>query len=148
MKPSEVIPAKQRRRRHQLRLAAENKAHDLDENDTKTECHQKLIFMRAAVEVPDDDALHQNSDDRHEQRSGNDRDDERSGIAIGDKAGVTAEHEHRAVREVQNAKRAVNDSQARRDQRQQSAEHQPVKSLRYEISPVDHVYVAPTRGLS
>ena len=137
---------KQRRRRHQLRLTAENEAHELDKNDAETERHQKLIFMRPAVEMPDDDALHHDADDRHKQRPGDDGDDERSGIAVGDIAGVTAEHEHRTMREVQNAERAVDDGQARRDQRQQSAERQPVEQLRYEISPVDHGCVARTRG--
>ena len=35
-------------------------------------------------------------------------------VGVGDPAGVAAEHEHRAVREVEDAERAVDDRQARR----------------------------------
>ena len=142
MNPSEVMPANSGGGGTSLRLTAEDQAYEFDKNDAETERHQKLIFMRPVVEMPDDDALHQNADNRHEQRSGNDGDDERPGVAVRDITGVTAEHEHRAVRQVQDAERTVDDGQARRDQRQQGAERQPVEHLRYEISPVDHDYMS------
>ena len=129
---------KQRRRRHDLRLAAEHEANQLDENNAETEGHQQLVFMRPVVEMPDDDALHQDAEDRHEQRSGDDGDDEGPGIIIGDIAGIAADHEHRAMRQIENAERAVNDGQARRDQRQQRTERQPVEDLRNEVGPIDH----------
>ena len=94
--------------------------------------------MRAVIEVADDHALHHHADEHHEQRAGDHRDDEGSGVAVGDKAGVAAEHEHRAVREVEDTERAVDDRQARGDQREQRAEHQPVEHLRNEIRPIDH----------
>src|SRR5262245_60372761 len=40
--------------------------------------------------------------------------------------------------EVQYAERAVDDRQARGDQREQRTEHEPVEALRNEICPVDH----------
>ena len=107
-------------------------------HDAEAEGDQKLILVRPAVEVADDDPLHHHADDHHEQRAGDHRDDEGVGIGVGDIAGVAAEHEHRAMREVEHAERAVDDRQAGRDQRQQRAEHQPVEHLRNEISPIDH----------
>ena len=89
--------------------------------------------------MADDDPLHHHADQHDEQRAGDDGDDERAGVGIGDPAGVAAEHEHRAVREIEHAERAVDDRQAGGDQREQRAEHQPVEALRYEVSPVDHV---------
>ena len=47
------------------------------------------------------------------QRARDHGDDERTGIFEGDIAGIAAEHEHRAVREVEHAERAVDDGQAR-----------------------------------
>src|SRR5262249_28028957 len=66
-----------------------------------------------------------------------------SRVAVGQPAGIAAEHEHRAMRQVENAERAVDDCQPRRDQSQQGTEDEPVKALRYEISPADH---APLRA--
>jgi hypothetical protein len=48
------------------------------------------------------------------------------------------------VREVKDAKRAVDDRQAGRNQREKRAEHQPIETLRYEGFPVDHFLPAST----
>ena len=128
----------QRRRLHRLRQAAEEETHELDEDDAETEGDQELVLVRPLVEMADDAAFHHHADQHDEQRAGDDRDDERAGIAIGDPAGVAAEHEHGAMREVEHAERAVDDRQAGRDQRQQRAEHQSVERLRDEICPIDH----------
>ena len=101
--------------------------------------------MRAVVKVADDPALNRHADQHHEQGAGDDGDDERAGIGVGDPASVAAEHEHRAVREVQHAERAVDDGEARGDQREKRSQHQSVETLRYEIRPVDHGAV---RGFS
>ena len=90
------------------------------------------------IKVADDHALDQHADEHHEQRARDHRNDEGFGVAVCDKAGVAAEHEHRAVREVEDTERAVDDRQARGNQRKQRAEHQPVEHLRNEISPIDH----------
>ena len=83
--------------------------------------------MRTVVEVADDDALDHHAHDHHEQRAGNHRDDERTGIGVGHAAGVTAEHEHRAMREVEHPERAIDDRQPGTDQREQGPERQPVE---------------------
>ena len=124
MKPSGVMPTSGGRRRHGLRQAAEEKAHRLDEHDAEAEGHQQLVLVRPRVEVADDHPLHHHADQHDEQRAGDDGDDEGARIGIGDPAGVAAEHEHRAVREVEDAERAVDDGQAGGDQREQRAEHQ------------------------
>jgi hypothetical protein len=53
-------------------------------------------------------------------------------------AGIAAQHEHRAVREVQHAERAVDDRQPRTDQGQQCAKGQAVEELRKEVRPGEH----------
>ena len=102
-----------RRRRHGLRQAAEEEAHYFDEHDAKAEGDQELVLVRTAVEVTDDDALDENADDHAEQRAADHRGDVRAGVAVGQPAGVTAEHEHGAVREVQHAERAIDDGEPR-----------------------------------
>ena len=67
-----------------------------------------------------------------------DGDEEGTGRLERDIAGIAAEHEHRAMRQVQHAERAVDDRQPRADQRQQRARRQPVEQLRDEIRPGDH----------
>src|SRR5262249_2362308 len=104
----------------------------------EAEGHQDLVLGRAAVEIADDDALHHHAEQHHEQRAGGERRDERAGVLVGDEPGVSAEHEHRAVREVEHAERAVDDGEPRADQREQRAQHEPVEHLRDEIDPVDH----------
>ncbi len=52
-----------RRRRHRLRLAREEVAHRLDENDGEAEGDEQLVLGRARIEMPDHQALH---DDAHE----------------------------------------------------------------------------------
>src|SRR4051812_47104208 len=94
--------------------------------------------MRAAVEMTDDHTLHHDTDEHDENGSGDHRSNERPCVAVGEPTGVAAEHEHRAVREVQYSERAVNDGQAGGDQREQRAKHEAVETLRYEIGPVDH----------
>ena len=130
-------------RRHGLRKAAEEEAHGLDEHDAKAEGDEKLVLVGARIEIADDQPLRQHPDQHHEQRAGDHRQDEGAGIGIGDPAGVAAEHEHRAMGEIQHAQHAVDDRQAGGDQREQRAEHQPVETLRYEISPVDHAAARP-----
>ena len=125
-------------RRHRLRKTAEEEAHRLDEDDAETEGDEKLVLVGARIKIADDQPLHQHADQHHEQRAGDHRDDERAGIGVGDPAGIAAQHEHRAMREVEHAKHAVDDRQPRGDQREQRAEHQPVETLRDEIRPVDH----------
>ena len=90
------------------------------------------------VEVADDQPLHHHANQHHEERASDDGEDEGPGIAVGDPAGIAAEHEHRAMRQVKDAERAIDDRQAGGNQRQQRAEHQPVEALRYEVGPVDH----------
>jgi hypothetical protein len=80
----------------------------------------------------------------HEQRAGHHRHDVGLGVFIGDEAGVAAEHEHRAVREVEHAERAVDDGEARADEREQRPQHQAVEHLRNEIDPIDHEYTRPS----
>src|SRR6185437_9209718 len=66
------------------------------------------------------------------------RDGERIGILECDETGITAEHEHRAMREVEHAERAIDDGQAGADQRQQRSERQAIEHLRNEVRPVNH----------
>ena len=66
MKPSEVMPLNQRRRRHQFRLAAEEKPHQFDETDAEPEGDEKLVLVRTMIEVADDDALHHHAQNHHE----------------------------------------------------------------------------------
>ncbi len=77
--------------------------------------------MRAVIEMADDDPFHHHAHEHDEQRAGDHGDGERPGILEGDIAGVAAEHEHRAMREVEHPERAIDDGQAGADQRQQSA---------------------------
>jgi hypothetical protein len=44
-----------------------------------------------------------------------------------------------AVRQIKDAECAVDDRQARGDQREQRAEYQAIETLRYEGGPIDHV---------
>lgn len=110
----------------------------LDQHDAQAEGHQQLVLRRARVEVADDDALGHHAHQHHEQRAGDDGQHEGAAQVVGHPAGVAAQHEHRAVREVEHAQRAVDDGQAGGDQRQQGAEHQPVEQLRDEVGPVEH----------
>src|SRR6185437_10510566 len=103
-------------------------------------------FVRTRIEVANDDPLHQHAEDRDEQGADDNRYDERSGIGVGHPSGVTAEHEHRAMREVQDAERAVDDGEPRRDQREQCAEYQPIEALRDEIAPIDHKFSSSPRS--
>ena len=121
-----------------LEFAGKHQANQFDEADAQPEGDEQLILVRTVIEVPDDDALHHHAHEHDEQRAGDHRDHERSGILEGDIAGVAAEHEHRAMREVEHAERAVNDGQAGTDQRQQSAQRQTVEYLRNEIRPINH----------
>src|SRR5262249_45976210 len=112
--------------------------HQFDQDDAEAERDQKLILMRARVKMADDDALDQYADDHDKKRSRDHRRDERPGVAVGQPAGIAAEHEHGAMREIEDAERAIDDGEARGDQRKQRAEHQPVETLRNEIGPIDH----------
>ena len=53
-------------------------------------------------------------------------------------ARIAAQHEHRAVRQVEHAQRAVDDRQAGADERQKRPQHQAVEHLRDEVSPGEH----------
>jgi len=79
--------------------------------------------------VANNHQLHHQADHHHEKRSEDDRENERIRVSVGDISGIAAEHEHRAMREVENAERPIDDRQAGGDQRQQRAEHQPVEHL-------------------
>ena len=98
-----------------------------DDDDADAEGDQELILRRAAVEVADDHQLDEAADHHQEQRAGDHRDDEGPGRLERHVAGIAAQHEHRAVRQVQHAERAVDDGQARADQRQQRARCQSVE---------------------
>ena len=135
------MPDQPRRRRHHLRQAAEEKADGLHEDDAQAEGDEHLVLVWPGVERADDDPLRYHPDEHDEQRAGDDCDDEGARVSVCHPAGVTAEHEHGAVREVEHAERAIDDRQAGRDQRQQRAEHQPIEALRYKIRPVDHASV-------
>jgi hypothetical protein len=117
------------RRRHNLRLACEEEAHGFDEADAKPESDQKLVFVRPVIKVTDDDAFDRHPEHHHEERTGDHRNDERLRVVIGHQAGITSEHEHRAMRKVQHAERAIDDGQPRADQRQQRTECEPVEKL-------------------
>ena len=136
MKPSDVMPTN--RRRDGLRQAAEEKAHDLHEDDAKAESDEKLVLVWARIKMADDQPLHQHPNEHHKERTRDNRQDKRPGIGIGNPAGVAAQHEHRAVGEVKHAERAIDDRQAGRNQREKRAEHQSIETLRYESCPVDH----------
>ena len=129
------------RRRHRLRKAAEEKADGLHEHDAEAEGDEELVLVRAGIKVADDHQLHHRSDQHDEQRAGNDGDDEGARISVGDPASIAAQHEHCAVREIEDAERAVDDRQARRDQREKGAEYNAVENLRNKIGPVDHTVV-------
>ena len=68
MKPSEVTPAAQAGGGTVLRQAAEEEAHQLDDDDAEAERDQELVLGRPAVEMADDHPLHEHADDQHEQR--------------------------------------------------------------------------------
>ena len=91
-------------------------------HDAEPEGDQKLVLVRAAVEMADDDALHHHADDAAGTASPaiTATMNEPVGL-VRDIAGVAAEHEHRAMRQVQHAERAVDDGEAGADQRQQRA---------------------------
>src|SRR5262245_61142963 len=88
--------------------------------------------------MANDHPLYQQADDHDENGASYDRSNEGVRVAIGQPASITAKHEHGAVREIEDAERAVDDGQTGRDQREQSAQHQAVETLRYEIGPIDH----------
>ena len=69
MKPIGVIPDQQRRRRHRLRQAAEEKTHGFDEDDAEPEGDEQLVLVRPRVEMADDHALHHHADQHDEKRS-------------------------------------------------------------------------------
>src|SRR5262249_9095066 len=92
-----------------------------------------------AVEGSDHEPLHHHAKQHDEQGTGDDGEGERAAVGIGDPTGVAAEHEHRAVRQIEDAERAVDDRQAGRDQREERAEYQAVEALRYKVGPVDHI---------
>jgi len=69
--------------------------------------------VRALVEVADDHPLHDDADDHDEKRAAKDGGDERAGVVIRQPAGITAQHEHGAVRQIENAERAIDDRQSR-----------------------------------
>ena len=96
--------------------------------DAEAEGDKKLILMRPAVEMADDDPLHQDADNHHKQRAGDHGDDERAGIAVGDIAGVTAQHEHRAMREVEHAERAIDDGQSQQISASSAPSARPLKT--------------------
>ena len=132
------MPTNGQRRRHAFdRLPKKKRT-----VSTKTMARPKVTSSWSscgpAVEVADDEPLHHDADQHPEQRAGDHRDDEGAGERSTRPAGVAAEHEHRAMGEIQHAERAVDDRQAGGDQRQQRAEHQPVEELREEIGPIDH----------
>ena len=113
------------RRRHRLRQAAEEQPDDFDEDDAQAERDQNLVLVRARVEMADDDALHRDAEDEHEEGAGDQSaSGERAGILIGDDAGIAADHEHGAMREIEHAQRAVDDRQTGTDQRQKRADDQ------------------------
>ncbi|MGY3471518.1 hypothetical protein ACVW0I_008389 [Bradyrhizobium sp. LM6.11] len=104
--------------------------------------HEQLILVGAMIEMADDDAFHEDAEQHHEQRARDDGENERFRVLVGDEAGIAADHEHRAMREVEHAERAVNDGQAGADQREQGAEREPVEKLRNEIGPTNHATIA------
>ena len=106
------MPDQPRRRRHGFREAAEEKADHLTKTMPRPKVTSNWSSCGLRVEVADDDALHHHADEHHEQRAGDNGDDERTRVGIGQPAGIAAEHEHRAVREVEDAERAVDDRQS------------------------------------
>jgi hypothetical protein len=94
--------------------------------------------VRTVIEVTDDDPLHRHAQKHDKHRAGDYGGDVRARIFVGDITSVTAKHEHRAVREIEHAKRAINNGQPGANQRQQCAECQPVEYLRKKIRPIDH----------
>src|SRR6185437_4741896 len=116
-----------------------HQADQFDETDAEAEGDQKLILVRAVIEMADDDPLHQYADDHDEQRARDHRDDERAGVLERDITGVAAEHEHRAMREVEHPERAIDDGQPGTDERKQSSQRQAVEYLRNEIRPINHL---------
>ena len=62
------------------------------------------------------------------QRARDDGDDERVGIGVRDVTGVAAEHEHRAMREVEHAERAVDDGQPELISASRAPSASPLKS--------------------
>ena len=112
--------------------AAEAEPHQLDHDDADAEGDQQLVFRRAAVEMPDKHQFDDAADHQQKERTRDHRDGERPGGVEGQVAGIAAEHEHRAMRQVQDAEGAVDDGQPRSDQRQQRARRQPVEQLRDE----------------
>src|SRR6185437_659653 len=73
-----------------------------------------------------------------EHGTGGERHEKRAARLVRDVAGVAAQHEHCAVREVQDTERAVDDREPGADEREQRAERQAVGQLRQEIGPADH----------
>ena len=56
------MPDETGRRRHDLREAAEEEAHDLDEDDAEAEGDEQLVLVRPRIEMADDDPLHHHAD--------------------------------------------------------------------------------------
>jgi len=119
-------------------LTGKKQADHLNEADAEAKGDEQLIFVGATIEVANNDAFHQDAENHDEHRACRYGDDEGAGIFERDIAGVTTEHEHRAVGEIEHAERSVDDRQAGADQREQRSERQAVEQLGNEIGPANH----------
>jgi hypothetical protein len=122
-----------------LALRAEDGPHRLDDDDTRSERDEKLILRRAVVEPSDQPALQQRAEDEHEHGSREHADDEGAGIAGHHIDRIGADHEQRAMRQVEHAQRAENDGEPAAYERQQHPKGKAVEGLRNQQRRAGHL---------
>src|SRR3546814_3424785 len=105
----------------------------LDIDDPEAEGDEDLVLMRPAVEVPDDQPLHHDADEHHEDGAGRDGNQIGIGQLVGNETGIAADHEHRAVREVEDTQRAVDDRQAGTRSEEHTSELQSLMRISYAV---------------
>jgi hypothetical protein len=129
------MPARQR---HRLAQRAEHVANSLDDHNAEAEGDQDLILLRPRVVEANKPTLGSQANQQQHQRAQCERGGERVEMAQHHESRVGAQHEHRAVREIEHAQGAENDGEPTGDQRQQATERDTVKCLREELGKRGH----------
>ena len=101
------------------RVAAEQRAHGFHQHDAGAEGDQDLVLGRPAVEQPHHHTLDDHADEQHEDEHRGQSEEPRTGCVQHDIGDIGADHEQRAVGEVQHAQGAKDDGQAAADQGEQ-----------------------------
>lgn len=107
------------RHRDVQRIAAEQRAHRFHQHDAGAEGDQDLVLGRTLIEQPHDNALDDHADQQHEHEHHDEGEEPRAGGVQHHVGNVGADHEQRAMREVQYPQGAQDDGQSARDQGEQ-----------------------------